>query len=127
MIQHPNPSIDVNNQNNMKCLFSSLRMSFKIGIIHIITLDYDFCHNHNTWCKNQLLALFRHNVEHLHIDNYRVTDEQIIFLKGDNVDHPLFEKQIMYCWASMQKSDEHTFAICYPSKIMCRNMFRFQI
>ena len=72
-----------------------------MSIIHDITQVYNYESCRNTWCNTKLLALFMHTVEDSHIDNYRITEEKLISLKGDHVDHPLFGKTKRYGWTSM--------------------------
>ena len=61
-------------------------------------------------------TVFLVNQSYLYIDNYRVTEETIISLNGEDIDHPLFGKTKRYGWVTLQKSDEYTFAKCYHSK-----------
>ena len=96
LIQRLSPSIDDKNRCNIKCLFSLIRTSIEIGIIHYITFVYDFSHKRNTWCKTKLLSLFMHNIEQTFTDNYVVTESKIISLKGSDVGHPLFGKNNRY-------------------------------
>ena len=72
LLQHPSPSIVELNQNNMKQLFSSLRMTMESVHIKDVTFVYDYCNDRNTLSRESILELFNNKVER---DRYSATEE----------------------------------------------------